>query len=90
MKIPDIRNIESVGWIFFGFVFVLLVVPACLLVWNYTYDTVTTGTRIAVGVVMGIVGAAIIASIVNSVLQWRVQRRQTQLRKEKKKSKKTH
>lgn len=87
MKWPKLRDIESVGWIFWAVVFVLLAYPGYYAIRELTYDTASPAARWGAGLFTAAVGSGLISWAVNSALQFRRSRRANQRRKEEKRLK---
>lgn len=85
MKFP--KNLESVGWIFWGVVFVVLIYPAIHLTGELTYDIDTGGG--ANRYMIGIFGAAIAAALFTWLFNLALERIVLWTRQSKKKKKKT-
>lgn len=81
----SLKEIESVGWGFFGICFLVVVAPTVWFVYNGTYDTQTPAVRILMGLVVAGTVAGIIAWAVNEVLHRRNVRRHDAKRAEEKK-----
>jgi len=82
----SLRDIESVGWIFFSVLFVLLIYPGYLLAREMTLEdhrVITAGF----GLAMAAVGASLVAWGVNEVLQRRHMRKLKAHQKAEKKQK---
>ncbi len=89
----SIKDIEAVGWGFFGIMAAVLFAPCTYLIWISTFDIATTaGTRIGFGFISATLLAGFTAWGVNSALHQRNMRRyqaeQATLKKNKKKKKK--
>jgi len=65
------RRLDSVGWIFFGMVLLVLLGPCIYIVLENTSPTLTIGMRVSTGVIVAFFGAAFIAWGVNTALQFR-------------------
>lgn len=83
----SLKEIESVGWGFFGLCFVLVLAPSIWLVWNYTYDNVAPAVRVLAGFVVASTCAGVIAWVVNDLLHRRNVRRYEAQRQEARKEK---
>lgn len=78
----SLREIESVGWIFWTVIFVLLLYPSYLLVKTVTYDSASdTLMRAGAGVFVAALSAGLISWAVNALLQKRVWRKMQNKRK---------
>jgi hypothetical protein len=64
----DERRLDSVGWVFFGVVWLLSVAPVIYLVFENTRDSTPVGTRVATGMFLAGFVAAFISWIANSIL----------------------
>jgi len=77
----SLREIESVGWIFWTVLFVMFLYPGYLFAKMMTYDTADTLVRGGFGVFMAALSAGLISWGVNSVLQRRVWRKMLEKKK---------
>jgi hypothetical protein len=79
------KTLESVGWIFWLVLFVLLIYPAYLTVKAMTYTTATTATRIGFGIFSAAIVSAVISAGVNELLfRWRAKIRNEKRKVERK------
>lgn len=69
----SLRDLESVGWIFWGVAFAILAAPCYFLAKAMTYDF-SNASRIGLGLVMAMLGAGVIAWAVNEVV-YRIQKK---------------
>lgn len=84
----SLRDLESVGWIFFVVVLVLLAYPGYYAARQLTDDTLTSPlVRIGFAAFMAAVGAGVVSWAVNEVLYRRHLRRHNERRKAEKKKK---
>ncbi len=84
----SLREIEEVGWIFYGVVFVLLCPGSIWLSYAFTFETAPTIIRAGCGVFIAAMGAGLIAWAVNELLHRLSIRRQKKRKKAEKKKKK--
>jgi len=59
---------DSVGWGFFGIVFLLCIGPCLYYIYENTYESTTTEFRVATALFLAGIAAAIISWITNSIL----------------------
>lgn len=85
-KLKPLRDLDSVGWGFFGIVFVIIIAPVSFAVWYYTLENVEWPVRVLAGVFLAAVCAAVIAFVVNDALFRRGRRRYEAERKAEKKA----
>ena len=64
----DERRFDSVGWVFFGVVWLLSLAPVIYVVFENTLDSTTVGTRVATSMFLAGFVAAFISWIANSIL----------------------
>lgn len=84
----DKERWDSVGWGFFGAMFVLWLAPGIYVIYSITSSTLTTGTRVGTGVVLAFMAAGFTSWAVNSMLDYRARRREAQAQESS--GKKTH
>jgi hypothetical protein len=84
----SLKEIDSVGWGFWGIVFVLSLPPCIWVCWKMKAPAVAALIPIGFGVVLAMAVAAFISWPVNMLLQWRDERRRKTARKKTKKKKK--
>jgi len=84
----SLKQIEYLGWGFFGVVFALLLAPAIYLAWNYTYEAANSATRVGIGIVGAIVAAGLTTWPINEFVYRHHQKKLADTRKQQRKAKK--
>ncbi len=88
----SIRELETIGWIFWSILAVLLTPVGLWLSWQLTYDTANILLRVGLGLFMAAIGAGLLSWGLNEILYRRMMRKQSQqkkvARKEKRRKKK--
>jgi uncharacterized membrane protein len=74
-------SIDSVGWLFWFVVFLVLLGPSIYLSFQWVTEDEAAPIPVGMGVLLAGFVAAIVAWIVNSILQARARRQQSEARK---------
>jgi len=83
-----LKDIESVGWVFWAVVFALLLAPGIWLAYKLTYDTASVLLRLGCGIFLAAIASGLISWLVEEVIHRRNVRRYNARRKVERKEKK--
>ncbi len=84
----SLKQIEYLGWGFFGVSFALFLGPAIYLSWRFTYEAANNATRVGIGIVLAVMAAGLLTWPINEFLYRRHRRKVADERKKQRKLKK--